>query len=70
MSIAFQQCVGEEDWVIVHLKLCKSRSLSRNQPQKLDMSSNANNFANPNWNATKIPPKEAKVQELSNNMQI
>ena len=47
----------------IDLKIYKSRSMSRNQLRKFNMPSNAHNSAN-----TKLPLKEMKFQELSNNM--
>ena len=45
MSIAFEECVDEEDWIIIDLKTCENRSLKRNQLQKLDLSLNVDSFA-------------------------
>jgi hypothetical protein len=59
-----------EDWIIVDLKIYKSILFSINQQQKHDMYSSANSFATTTWNATKLPPKEVKVHELSNNTQV
>ena len=42
----------------------------RNQPQNLNMPSNAHNFANTTRIRTKLLPKEVKYQEFSNNMMI
>ena len=70
MSIAFEECVDEEDWIIIDLKTCENRSLKRNQLQKLDLSLNVDSFADTTWNLTKLPPNNVKFQELSNNMQI
>ena len=70
MPIAFQQCQDEEDYIITNLKICKIRSLSRNQLQKLDMPENASNFASKTRNSTKLPPKEVKFQKFPNNMHI
>ena len=36
------KCVGEEDWIMIDLKICKSGSSSKSRLQKLDMSSNNN----------------------------
>ena len=47
----------------IDLRIYKSRSMSRNQLRKFNMPSNAHNSAN-----TKLPLKEMKFQELSNNM--
>ena len=44
--------------------------MSKNQLQKLNMPSNAQNVVNTIGNWTKIPLKEVKFQDFSNNMQI
>ena len=50
--------------------MCKSRSLSRNQPHELNLPSNAHNFVNTTQNCTKPPPKEVRFQEISINLQM
>ena len=62
------KCVDEEDWIRTNLRMCKNRSIYRNQLQKLNLTSNAHNSTNTTQNWTKLPPKEMKFQELSNNM--
>ena len=42
---SFQQC-DEKDWLENELRMCKSRLLSRNQLQILNLPPNAHNFAN------------------------
>ena len=59
--IACQQCVDEEDWIIIDLIICKSRSMSRNQLHKLNMPSNAHNFANKLRNWTKLTTKRSEI---------
>ena len=44
--------------------------MSRNQQQKLAMPSDAHDSTNSTQHWTKLPSKEAKFQELPNNMQI
>jgi len=61
--------LDEEDQFIIILRICKSRSMSRNQVQKLNLHSNAHNSTNTTWNQTiRKPPKEVKFQEFFNNM--
>ena len=63
--------VDEEDWIIIDLKICKIRSISRNQLQKLNLHSNAHNSANKTWNQTiGRPPKEVKYVDQSNLINI
>ena len=61
---------NEEERIITGLKIYKSRSMFRNQPHKLNLHSNAHNYANatPNW--TILPSKEVKSQEFTNDMHI
>ena len=70
ISITFQQCVDEEGWIISDLRIYKSRPLSRNQLQKLNMPSNAHNSTDTTRSWTKLPPKEVEFQDFSNNMHI
>ena len=60
ISMVFRQCVDEEDHIKTNLCIYKSRSLSRNQVQKLNLPSNAHNFANTTRTWTKVLPKELK----------
>ena len=69
ISIAFQQCIDEEDGITTDFKICKSRSLFKNQLQKLKLPSNAHNLVNSTWYWTIPPPKEVEFKELSNNAQ-
>ena len=64
MSIAFQQCVDEEDHIITNLKLYKVDRCLEINCKKLDMSLNVNNFANTTWNATKVLPKESEISSV------
>ena len=38
--------------------------MSKNKLQKLNMPSNAHNYANTTWNWTKLPPKKVTIQEF------
>ena len=49
--------LDEEDWSITHLGICESRSMSRNELQKLNLYSNAHNTTSTTRNQTKLPQK-------------
>lgn len=56
ISINLQQCVDREDRIKTDLRICKSRSMFRNQLQILNLPSNALNYANTTWNWINLPP--------------
>ena len=60
IPISFQQCVDEEDWIRTDLKVCKSRSISRNQLHKINLPSNALNSANITRGWTKTSTKRSE----------
>ena len=49
--------LDEEHWIRFKLGICKSRSMSRNQLQKLNLHSNAHNYVYITRNQTKLPQK-------------
>ena len=62
--IAFQDYANYEDWIIIDLRRCKSRLMSRNQLLKFNQPSNGHNFANTTQIWEKLPPKEVQNPHL------
>jgi hypothetical protein len=62
ISLAFQQYANENDRCRRDLTMCKSRSMSWNQLQKLDQPSNIHNSVDTIEKWAKLPPNEVKFQ--------